>query len=119
MTMSFDEQPDFSKEFVRLTRKYRSLPDDIEEFKKVLIARPLGAGKHFNVITKTEAVIVVKARLFCKYLKGTSLRIVYAYHIATSKVEFIEIYFKGEKEKENRERIKEYLRIHNPAHRPN
>jgi hypothetical protein len=108
--MNFNEQPDFSKEFVRLAKRYRSLPDDIEEFKKVLIARPLGAGKHFNVITKTEAVIVVKARLFCKYLKGTSLRIVYAYHVAVSKIDFIEIYFKGEKENEDRERIKDYLK---------
>ncbi|MDP3051879.1 MAG: hypothetical protein Q8N42_00030 [bacterium] len=112
MTMNFDEQPDFSKEFVRLAKRYRSLPDDIEEFKKVLIARPLGAGKHFNVITKTEAVIVVKARLFCKYLKGASFRIVYAYHEAASRFEFIEIYFKGEKESEDRERIKEYLKNH-------
>lgn len=109
MTMSFDEQPEFSKEFARLAKKYRSLPDDIEEFKKVLVARPLGAGKHFNVITKTEIVSIVKARLFCKYLKGASLRIVYAYHESASRFEFIEIYFKGNKENEDRERIKEYL----------
>lgn len=110
MTMSFNEHPAFGREFARLAKKYRSLPDDIEEFKKVLIARPLGAGKHFNVITKTETVAVVKARLFCKYLKGTSLRIVYAYHEAASRFEFIEIYFKGDKENEDRERIKEYLK---------
>ena len=110
MTMNFDEQPNFDKEFARLAKKYRSLPDDIEEFKKVIAARPLGAGKHFNIITKTETVVIVKARLFCRYLKGASLRVIYAYHIAASKVEFIEIYFKGEKENEDRERIKEYLK---------
>lgn len=110
MTMNFDEHPDFGKEFARLAKKYRSLPDDIEEFKKVLIARPLGAGKHFNIITKTEALAVVKARLFCRHLKGRSLRIVYAYHEVASRFEFIEIYFKGEKENEDRERIKEYLK---------
>lgn len=110
MTMNFEKQPGFDKELARLGKKYHSLPEDIEEFKKVLVARPLGAGKHFNIITKSETVAVVKARLFCRYLKGTSLRIVYAYQPAVSKVEFIEIYFKGEKEDEDRERIKEYLK---------
>ncbi len=118
MTMNFDEQFNFGKEFARLAKKYRSLPDDIEEFKRVLVARPLGAGKHFNVITKTETVAVVKARLFCRYLKGSSIRIVYAYYEAASRFEFIEIYFKGEKENEDRERIKEYLKIQNSTRHP-
>ncbi len=110
MTTSFDEHPDFGKEFARLARKYRSLPSDLEEFKRVLTARPLGAGKHFNVITKTEAVVVVKARLFCRYLKGATMRIIYAYNEASSRFEFIEIYFKGDKENEDRARIRQYLK---------
>ena len=113
--MNFDELPEFVREFDRLAKRYRSLPDDLEEFKRVLSVRPLGTGKHFNTITQQGNIYVIKARLFCRYLKGSSLRIIYAYHAIIPKVECIEIYFKGEKENEDRERIKEYLKNQNSA----
>lgn len=109
MTISFNELLEFSKEFKRLAKKYRSLPDDLKEFKRVIAVVPLGNSKHFNVITKNEQCAVVKARLFCRYLKGSSLRVIYAFYRDSSKVDFIEIYFKGDKENEDRERIKKYL----------
>lgn len=110
MPMNFNELPEFTKEFKRLTKKYKSLPDDLEEFKRVITVEPLGNSKHFNAITKNEQCVIVKARLFCRYLKGSSLRIIYAFHCNNLKVDFIEIYFKGDQENENRERIKEYLK---------
>ena len=118
MTMNFDQLPEFQKELKRLGKKYRSLPDDLQEFCKVVSAVPLGNTKHFNVITQTEVFHIVKARLFCRYLKGSSLRIVYAYFEQEQRIEFIELYFKGDKENEDRERIKEYLKNQetNPAH---
>ncbi len=111
MKTSFNELPEFFKEFKRFSRKYRSLPNDLEEFKRVIDVVPLGNSKHFNIITKNEFCAIVKARLFCRFLKGSSLRIIYAYHCQSCKVEFIELYFKGEKENENRERIKGYLEM--------
>ncbi len=110
MKTSYNELLEFSKEFKRFSRKYKSLPDDLEEFKRVVDVAPLGNSKHFNIITRNEQYAVVKARLFCRYLKGSSLRIIYAFHCQSCKVDFIEIYFKGEKENENYERIKEYLK---------
>lgn len=110
MTTSFNELPEFAKEFKRFSKKYRSLPDDLAEFKRIISVVPLGNSKHFNVITKTEHCAIVKARLFCRYLKGSSLRIIYALHHQSRKFEFLEIYFKGEKANENRERIKKYLK---------
>jgi len=110
MTMSFDELIDFTKDFKRLAKKYRSLPNDLDEFKRVILVSPLGNSKHFNVITKNEQCAIVKARLFCRYLKGASLRIIYAFHCQSCRVDFIELYFKGEKEDEDRERIKAYLK---------
>ncbi len=110
MKTNYNELPKFSKEFKRFSKKYRSLPDDLKEFKRVVDAAPLGNSKHFNVITQNEKCAVVKARLFCRYLKGSSLRIVYAFYCKSCKVDFIEIYFKGKKETEDRERIKEYLK---------
>ena len=110
MKTNYNERQEFSKEFKRFSKKYKSLPDDLEEFKRVVDVTPLGNSKHFNVITRNEQCAVVKARLFCRYLKGSSLRIVYAFHCQSCKVEFIEIYFKGEQANEDRERIKEYLK---------
>lgn len=109
MTMNFNELPEFAKEFKRLIKKYQSLPDDLEEFKRVITVVPLGNSKHFNVITKNDHCTVVKARLFCRYLKGSALRIIYAFHCNNLRVDFIEIYFKGNKENESCERIKAYL----------
>lgn len=100
----------FLKNLSGFQKKYKSLPDDLEEFKRVVNVTPLGNSKHFNIITKNEQCVVVKARFFCRYLKGSSLRIVYAFHYQSNKVDFIEIYFKGDKENEDRERIKEYLK---------
>lgn len=110
MTMSFNELPKFSKEFKRLAKNYRSLSDDLIEFKRIISVIPLGNSKHFNIITKTEQRIIIKARLFCRYLKGSSLRVVYAFHCQSCIIDFIELYFKGEKENEDYERIKEYLK---------
>ena len=108
--MNFDETDEFSKDFKRLSRKYKSLPDDLLEFKKVVSKFPIGTGKHFVVLVAKETVKIIKGRLFCRYLKGSSLRIIYAYCKNKHRVEFIQLYFKGDKENGNHNRIKNYLR---------
>jgi len=110
MRTNYSELLEFSREFKRFSKKYKSLPDDLEEFKRVVDVAPLGNSKHFNVITRNKQCVIVKVRLFCRYLKGSSLRVVYAFHCQSCKVEFIEIYFKGERANENKEKIKEYLK---------
>ena len=110
MKTNYNELSEFSKEFKRFSKKYKSLRRDLEEFKRVVDIAPLGNSKHFNVITRNEQCVIVKARLFCRYLKGSSLRVVYAFYFQSCKIDFIEIYFKGEKENEDRERIKDYLK---------
>ena len=110
MKTNYNELPKFSKEFKRFSKKYRSLPNDLIEFKRVVEVVPLGNSKHFNVITRNKQCVIIKARLFCRYLKGSSLRIIYAFHCQTCNIEFIELYFKGDKVNEDRERIKEYLK---------
>jgi len=107
--MNFDELPDFQKDFSRLKKKYKSLKGDLSEFQKVLSAVPLGNSKHFNIITKNEVLCIIKARLFCRYLKGSSLRVIYAYFKQEQRIKFIEVYYKGNKEKEDRSRIIRFL----------
>lgn len=107
--MRFNELSQFSKEFKQLSKKYLSLAGDLDEFKKIVAAIPLGNGKHFNIITRSGGAVIIKARLFCRYLKGSSLRIIYSYIQERNTIEFIELYFKGNKENEDHERIKQYL----------
>lgn len=113
--MNFKNTIEFQKDFKRLAKKFRSLDEDLIEFKKVLDEAPLGIGKHFNIITKTNRLCIVKARFFCKSLKKKDLRIIYAYienHqiIEMIGINFIELYFKGEKENEDCKRIKTYFK---------
>jgi len=110
--MNFNELPEFTKECKLLAKKYKSLPNDLQEFRNVVSVVPLGNSKHFNIITQTESVKIVKARLFCRYLKGSSLRVIYSHVEEQKKIEFIEMYPKSDKENEDRERIKIYLKNH-------
>src|SRR3989338_11488742 len=100
--MNFNETNEFSKDFKRLSKKYRSLPDDLLEFKRIVSEIPLGSGKHFVVLHESEQVKILKARFFCKYLKGASLRIIYAYNENLIAIHFIQLYFKGEQTNEDR-----------------
>lgn len=108
--MNFNELPKFTKEFKKLSKKYRSLPEDLAQFKQIISSIPLGNSKHFHLVSKSESFHVMKARFFCRYLKGASLRIVYVYSEKDNFVEFIEIYAKQEKENHDQERITQYLR---------
>jgi len=107
--MNFNETDEFAKAFKRLSKKYRSLPDDLLEFKKVISELPLGSGKHFVILHRQEKVKILKARLFCKYLRGASLRIIYAYQENKAMIDFIELYPKNEQVNETKSLIKEFL----------
>lgn len=108
--MNFSETDEFAKNFKRLSKKYRSLPEDLLEFKKIVTELPLGSGKHFVILHSQEKVKVVKARFFCKYLRGASLRIIYAYRETETIIDFIEFYPKNEQANETKSLINDYLR---------
>ncbi|MDD4875096.1 MAG: hypothetical protein PHI77_01685 [Candidatus Pacebacteria bacterium] len=110
MKMSYNEIPEFQKELKKLGKKYKSLPSDLQEFCNVISVVPLGNSKHFNIVAQNDLFFIMKARFFCRYLKGSSLRIIYSYFEQEQRIEFIELYFKGDKENEDRGRIKEYLK---------
>jgi len=100
---------EFERELKILLKKYRSLSDDIKSFEKVIFAVPIGFGKNFTIMHSSEGVKVVKARLMCKSLRNRDIRIIYAYRNEIFEFVYIEIYFKGDKDNEDRERIKNYL----------
>ncbi|OGY84586.1 MAG: hypothetical protein A3F54_05785 [Candidatus Kerfeldbacteria bacterium RIFCSPHIGHO2_12_FULL_48_17] len=118
--IDYGETPEFQKDFKRLLKKFKSLVDDLELAK--IAAIEFYHVKKINNLSIfpiqgfcTEEIQVCKIKKFaCKALKGrgskSGIRIIYAFHYQSCKVDFIEIYFKGEKENEDRERIQEYLK---------
>ena len=106
---SFDLSPEFEKDFKQLLKKYRTLEDDLEKFKEILLAHPTGVGKNFVIIHSERTYKIVKARMACRALRDRSLRVVYAYLEENEQFYFIELYFKGEQVNETRSLIKEFL----------
>jgi len=110
--------PEFEKDLKKLAKSYRTLKDDLNNF----IANQLKLTHKLNIDNKGVVRIsdlgieypkIYKARKFpCKALKGrgaaSGIRLIYAYYEENDVIEFIEIYYKGNKENENRERITRY-----------
>jgi len=109
----------FDKDLKRLLKKFRTLKDDIEVAKKNAIELFHLMNIDNNAVEPipnfcSDELKICKIKKFaCKALKGrgvqSGIRIIYAYHVSTKTVDFIEIYFKGEIENEDKERIKMYL----------
>ncbi len=106
----FERLPEFEKEFSKLAKKYPSLVTDLEKLEKLAEINALGVGKNFTILHDSPNCKVVKVRLACKSLRERSIRVIYAYHNETVTFVYIEIYFKGNKENEDRERIRAYLK---------
>ncbi|MDE1919601.1 MAG: hypothetical protein KGH56_02760 [Patescibacteria group bacterium] len=109
--MEFSEHASFTREFGRLFKRFKSLDDDLEKIKKILLKQPAGTdGRHWNVLHRSEQCVIFKTRMMCRYLRHGDLRLIYAYFPTEGRVEFIEIYFKGDKESEDGKRIADYLK---------
>lgn len=110
-----DYLPEFEKDFKRLSKKFRTLEEDFKTF----INTQLNLFHKKGIDNKGVVPIsgigipnpkIYKARKFaCRSLKGrgvdSGIRVIYAYWEGEDKLEFIEIYFKGDKENEDRDRI--------------
>lgn len=63
----------------------------------MISAVPPTPSRRVSILTQTESLLIVKARLACKYLRNSSLRVIYAYFIHERRVDFIELYFRETK----------------------
>lgn len=118
-TIKYGQTEEFQKDFKKLLKRYRSLKEDLELAK--IAAIELFHLKKINNLSVfpipgfcTEELLVYKIKKFaCKALKGrgskSGIRVIYAFHVKSLKVDFIEIYFKADQDIEDRERIKQYL----------
>lgn len=106
----FNQTPEFQKDFKRLSKKFYSLSSDLQDLEDVIVSLPTGSGKNFTILHNSEDLKIVKTRMVCKTLRNRSVRVIYAYHSNLVTFMYIEIYFKGDKENEDRGRIEEYIR---------
>lgn len=117
--MKFDNAEEFKKDLKKLLKRFPSLEDDIQIFKKYSIE------PYFEKKVDTQSFVKIqgkcndiydayKVRKFsCKSLKTfgnrSGIRIIFIYNKINGLIKFIEIYFKGDKENENSERIENYI----------
>lgn len=112
--------PEFAKDLTKLLKKFRTLEDDLEVFIKNQLnlyhkLRIDNKGVFQVSGLKIESPKIYKAKKFaCRSLKGkgvhSGIRVIYTYYEKQDKIELIEIYYKGDKENEDRGRILKHYR---------
>jgi hypothetical protein len=106
---------EFDKDLKKLLKRFKTLEEDLQIFieKELFLFHKMDVDNR-GVFQLTDLEFrepkVFKAKKFaCRALKGrgsqSGIRIIYAFFEKEDKIEFIEIYFKGDKENEDRERI--------------
>jgi hypothetical protein len=111
--MNFDELAEFQRDLRKLLKRFRSLKDDLHIIKQILEVypdeRPPFSFRIDNLGIETCVIKVNK--IACKSLKGrgvnSGLRLVYAWFPSGERIVFAELYYKGDKEMEDRQRILE------------
>jgi len=112
--------PEFDKDMKKLEKRFSSLEDDLRMFIKVAMnafhKKKIDSNAIFPISDLgIRSPKIYKAKKFaCKSLKGkgaqSGIRVIYAYHEEEDRVEFFEIYYKGDKASEDRERISGFYR---------
>ena len=106
---------EFENDLKKLSKRYHSLEEDLEIFidKQLKLYHKLHIDND-GIFPISDIGIeypkIYKAKKFaCKSLKGkgvlSGIRIIYAYFEDKDVIELIEIYYKGDKENEDRSRI--------------
>jgi len=111
--------PEFEKDLKKLLKRFSSLEEDLRMFIKVAMnlfhKQKIDSSSIFHISDLgIKSPKIYKAKKFaCKALKGkgaqSGIRVIYAYHEEEDWIEFVEIYYKGDKESEDRERIVRYF----------
>lgn len=114
--MNFDELEEYAKDLKKLQKKYRTLEDDIAIVKKVLTVEPNERPPFsFRIDGLGISTCVIKVKkIACRALKGkgvnSGFRLIYAHYEEEQKIVLVELYYKGDKEKEDKARIMKYFK---------
>ena len=113
--MVFTSVPEFDSELDKLHKKYRSLKDDLEVLKSVLLKYPTGYEPiTFQITGLGIDTPVYKIKNFrCKAFNRGSrsgIRVIYGYLEAKQEIKFVEIYYKERDSADcNKERVRKYF----------
>ncbi|MBI5730437.1 MAG: hypothetical protein HY963_04800 [Ignavibacteriales bacterium] len=107
---------EFEKEKKKLLKRFRTLDEDLDNFINIQLKLfhklkiDNNAVEHISDLGINEPRIYKVKKFACKSLKGkgvqSGIRIIYSFFENADRIEFVEIYYKGDKENENRDRIK-------------
>jgi hypothetical protein len=108
-------RPEFEKDIKKLLKRFKTIEDDLDIFIRTELnlyhKLRMDTGGIFQLKgLAVEEPKIYKAKKFaCRSLRGkgvqSGIRIIYAYHEANDNIELIEIYYKGDKATEDRERL--------------
>jgi mRNA-degrading endonuclease RelE of RelBE toxin-antitoxin system len=114
--MEFESLPEFKKDLKKLLKRFRTLENDIEDVKKVLSVRPEAHPPFSFKIDGLgiESCVIKVKKIASDSLKGkgsnSGLRLIYAYFQTDEKIVFVELYYKNDKENEDRGRILKHFK---------
>lgn len=114
--MNFEELEEYAKDLKKLQKKYRTLEEDITIVKKVLTVEPNERPPFsFRIDGLGISTCVIKVKkIACRALKGkgvnSGFRLIYAHYEEEQKIVLVELYYKGDKEKEDKARIMKYFK---------
>ena len=109
--MKIEELDEYKKDLKKLSKKFRTLADDIEVVKKVLFvnsdARPPFSFRIDNL--GVETCVIKVRKIASKSFKGkgvnSGFRLIYAHFEKDDRIVLIEIYHKSKKDIEDKNRI--------------
>lgn len=113
--MKFNYLDEFLKDLKVLKKKIPSLEEDLKNFEKFIPGVNFSQNKRFIILREeTEKQIkIIKTRLMVRSLKGSSMtRLIFSFCVRENGIDFIEIYLKNQKSREDGYRIQEYLKSH-------
>jgi mRNA-degrading endonuclease RelE of RelBE toxin-antitoxin system len=110
--------PEFNKDMKKLCKRYRTLEGDLKNFLNIQIILYHIQGVDNKGVVQISGLGIEEPKIYkaikfaCRSLAGTGgrsgIRLTYAYDEIKNdkdKITLIEIYYKGDKENENRDRI--------------
>lgn len=122
--MIFSSTPEFTKELKSFTKRWPSLPKDLNVVKQVIetlyvdqdgvdrvaLRKNFFNSKRATILSQTEHCEAVKMRMNCASLGGKdSVRLVFVYVYDGNSVVFIELFSKTNKARENIPRLQKFL----------
>jgi len=112
--------PEFKNDLKRLSKRFITVEEDLKIFIDTQLylyhKKKIDNGGIFQIkdIQIGNPKIYKAKKFACRSLKGrgvdSGIRVIYAYYKEEDKIELIEIYFKGNKENEKRERSLRYYK---------